>query len=220
MKSAQFYSVYNSKAGLTLSIERMRRNGGTTTIIWPTQNCYDLEISFQAVYHGVNEWYILYTPFVCNTWLERLPGRLIDDIVYQPNEEFATRYLQNQLILQLLSRYPRMFHLRRCVSVSKFLANLKPKRKPARGRFTVCSEIDYESSNAIILSRTDNATMKSELVISFNNIRALLDVSASRKPWHVSEHWSICVHTATWNSVQHRDARPTSFCISVRFESY
>jgi hypothetical protein len=52
------YSVYNSKEGLTLSIDRMRRNARTTTIIWPKQNCYDLQISFQAVYHEVKEWYI------------------------------------------------------------------------------------------------------------------------------------------------------------------
>jgi hypothetical protein len=115
-----------------------------TELLWPG--------NFVSSCVSWSQW-MVYTPFVCNTWLERLPGRLIDDIVYQPNEEFATRYLQNQLILQLLSRYPRMFHLRRCVSVSKFLANLKPKWKPARGRFTVCSEIDnkweYQRNNFV-----------------------------------------------------------------------
>ena len=142
MKSAQFYSVYNSKAGLTLSIERMRRNGGTTTIIWPTQNCYDLEILFQAVYHGVNEWYRpIHRSSVILDW------RGCRDVWWMTLSTNQTKSLQlatckTSYILQLLSRYPIMFHLHRCASVSKFLANLKPKRKPARGRFTVCSEID------------------------------------------------------------------------------
>ena len=57
---------------------------------------YELQISFQAVYYSQS---VVFTPFVHNTvnTLEdqRNTGDLIDAIVGQPNEKFATCYLQN-----------------------------------------------------------------------------------------------------------------------------
>jgi hypothetical protein len=108
---------------------------------------------------------MVYTLIVYNTLEERLRGRSIDDIVCQPNEEFATsqpaRLVNSSAAVQIWEKVSSA-SVRFCLRTSSNAETDEIACK--RSMFTFCNDSDSEREYTRRLSRTHNATMKVESV--------------------------------------------------------